>query len=192
MKRRFLLLAAVLGAAILGLRLLVPSKDASPAPSRAAPSFSDRPASAPGTVTRPPATPPPSAAVSASPPATAPAAFNPADFPIVAALNAPGSTITRDLDVLQQLFDAWRTNFPREGNPVGENADITAALLGENRLGLALIPRGHPALNARGELCDRWGTPFRFHQLSGERMEVRSAGPDRRFATDDDALWTPQ
>ena len=93
---------------------------------------------------------------------------------------------------MSQLFDAWRSNFPRDGNPVGENAEITAALTGENRLDLVLIPKGHRAVNEHGELCDRWGTPFRFHQLSGTRMEVRSAGPDRKFATDDDAVWTPQ
>jgi hypothetical protein len=114
------------------------------------------------------------------------------DFPIVAPLNAPGATVQRDLDVVSQLFEAWQSNFPREGNPVGENAEITAALMGENRLGLALIPKGHRAVNEQGELCDRWGTPFRFHQISGTRMEVRSAGPDRKFATEDDAVWTPQ
>jgi hypothetical protein len=92
---------------------------------------------------------------------------------------------------VRQLFEAWLSNFPREGNPIGENAEITAALTGENRLGLALIPKGHRALNARGELCDRWGTPLRFHQLSGTQMEVRSAGPDRKFGTDDDAMLTP-
>ena len=115
-----------------------------------------------------------------------------ADFPIAAALNAPDSTIARDLDIVTQIFEAWLSNFPREGNPVGENAEITAALMGDNRLELALIPKGHRALNERGELCDRWGTPFRFHQLSGTKMEVRSAGPDRKFATQDDAVWTPQ
>ena len=114
------------------------------------------------------------------------------DFPIAAPLNAPGSTVARDLDVVRQIFEAWQSNYPREGNPVGENAEITAALMGDNRLGLALIPKGHRAVNERGELCDRWGTPFHFHQLSGTRMEIRSAGPDRRFATDDDAVWTPQ
>lgn len=114
-----------------------------------------------------------------------------ADFPIAAPLNAAASTIARDLDIVRQLFEAWLSNFPREGNPIGENAEITAALMGENRLGLALIPKGHRALNARGELCDRWGTPFRFHQLSGSQMEVRSAGPDRKFGTDDDATLTP-
>ena len=113
------------------------------------------------------------------------------DFPIIAPLNQPGSTIARDLNAVSAVFDAWRSNFPREGNPVGENADITAALTGANRLELALIPKKHPAVNARGELCDRWGTPFRFHQLSGEQMEIRSAGPDRKFATEDDAVFHP-
>jgi hypothetical protein len=113
------------------------------------------------------------------------------NFPIAAPLNAPASTIRRDLSTLSELFDAWRTNFPRQGNPVGENAEITAALAGDNPLGFALLPKDHPAISAQGELCDRWGTPFRFHQLSGERMEIRSAGPDRQFATADDALWTP-
>src|SRR5688572_9822947 len=49
------------------------------------------------------------------------------DFPIAAPLNAPESTVTRDLDVVSRIFDAWQSNFSREGNPVGENAEITAA-----------------------------------------------------------------
>lgn len=113
------------------------------------------------------------------------------EFPIVAPLNRPDSTIQRDLETVAHVLDAWRSNFPRDGNPMGENADITAALGGENSLGLVLIPRRHPAINAAGELCDRWGTPFRFHQISGQHMEVRSAGPDRKFATADDANWNP-
>lgn len=113
------------------------------------------------------------------------------DFPIVAPLNRPEGTLARDLTTLAAVFDAWRTNFPRDGNPVGENRDITAALAGENNLGFALIPKNHPAINTERELCDRWGTPFRFHQLSGQRMEIRSAGPDRKFATEDDGVWTP-
>lgn len=121
-----------------------------------------------------------------------PASATETEYPLAAPLNAPNSTISRDLDTLQQILDAWRSNFPGEGNPVGENSDITAALTGKNRHGLALIPPRHAAINARGELCDRWGTPFRFHQLSGEKMEIRSAGPDRKFATADDAVWTPQ
>lgn len=164
-----------------------PRESIAPDPSRqtGAPGTDTSVRSAPSEIAPPPA---PSPATGGA--ATAP--YDPADFPIAAPLNAAGATIMQDLAVLQQLFDAWRSNFPREGNPVGENADITAALTGANRLGLALVPRGHPALNERGELCDRWGTPFRFHQLSGEHMEILSAGPDRKFATADDAVLTPQ
>ena len=106
-------------------------------------------------------------------------------------LNAPGGTIRRDLAILEEVFATWQTNFPRTGNPVGENAEITAALTGDNSLKFAFIPRRHPAINAAGELCDRWGTPFRFHQLSGTQMEIRSAGPDRKFGTDDDVSLSP-
>lgn len=104
-------------------------------------------------------------------------------------LNAPGGNIRRDLEAASELFVAWQSNFPRAGNPVGDNAEITAALTGANPLRFAFLPREHRAINARGELCDRWGTPLRFHQLSGLQMEIVSAGPDRRFATADDAQW---
>lgn len=113
------------------------------------------------------------------------------DYPLAAPLNAPGSTVGEDLDVLGQLFDAWRTNFPGQGNPVGDNREITAALMGDNPRQLALVPKQHRALNSEGELCDRWGTPFRFHPLSGEHMEISSAGPDHKFGTADDTVWSP-
>lgn len=106
-------------------------------------------------------------------------------------LNAQGGNIRRDLEILNEVFATWQTNFPRDGNPVGENAEITAALVGGNPGHFGFIPPGHPAINVRGELCDRWGTPFRFHQLSGTQMEIRSAGPDRQFGTSDDAEIAP-
>ena len=107
----------------------------------------------------------------------------PAGSPIADALNAPGGTVRRDLHILVVLFGAWLTN------PVGENHEITAALAGANPVQFVFISPRHRAINTRGELCDRWGTPFRFHQVSGTQMEIRSAGPDRTFATDDDALF---
>ena len=107
-------------------------------------------------------------------------------------LNAPTGTIQRDLKILNEVFETWQSNFPRTGNPVGENIEITGALTGGNEHRFAFIPPGHRAINTRGELCDRWGTPFRFHQLSGQHMEIRSAGPDRKFLTDDDAVLSPE
>ena len=72
------------------------------------------------------------------------------------------------------------------GNPVGTNAEITAALLGDNLKQLKLgVPSGS-SVNAGGELCDPWGTPWFFHQLSAKKMELRSAGPDRKLYTEDE------
>lgn len=111
--------------------------------------------------------------------------------PLADALNGPQGDIRRDLQIVAELLDAFRSNLPREGNPVGLNAEITAALAGRNRLKLALIAPSHPAINRGGELCDRWGSPFFFHAESATRMEIRSAGPDRRLWTEDDAVLTP-
>ena len=72
------------------------------------------------------------------------------------------------------------------GNPVGTNAEITAALLGDNAKQVKLeIPAGS-SLSPDGELCDIWGSPWFFHQLSATKTELRSAGPDRQMYTDDD------
>lgn len=72
------------------------------------------------------------------------------------------------------------------GNPVGTNAEITAALRGDNLKQLKLeLPAGS-TVNPAGELCDPWGTPWFFHQLSRTKMEVRSAGKDKQLYTEDD------
>jgi hypothetical protein len=111
--------------------------------------------------------------------------------PIAKDLNAPNGSIQHDLEILNDVLVAWQTNFPHEGNPVGENDEITAALAGDNRFHFAFIAPTHAAINAQGQLCDRWGTPFRFHQVSGTEMELRSAGPDRKFGTADDVQFAP-
>jgi hypothetical protein len=105
------------------------------------------------------------------------------------ALNAPNADIRADLKVLAEIFDAYRSNL--RANPIGSNAEITAALTGKNQLKLALVPPDHAAINASGELCDRWGQPFFFHQVSGTQMEIRSAGPDKKMWNDDDVVFTP-
>ncbi len=105
-------------------------------------------------------------------------------------LNSPSGDVHADLRLVNEIFIAYRSAL-RTGNPVGENSEITAALTGRNRLGYAFIPADSRAINAKGELCDRWGTPYFLHQLSGERMEVRSAGPDHRLWTADDEVLTP-
>ncbi|MDP3071375.1 MAG: hypothetical protein Q8N18_13880 [Opitutaceae bacterium] len=107
------------------------------------------------------------------------------------ALNSPATEIRADLRLVSDILDTFRTNFPQTGNPVGANAEITAVLAGKNKLGLALIPPDHKAINRAGELCDRWGTPFFFHAESASRMEIRSAGPDKKMWTADDETFAP-
>ena len=141
----------------------------------------------------PVATPPTRAQPPLAPPAAPRTAADGSEIPVSLALelNSPRFDVTHDLVLLNDLLTNWRLNFPRDGNPWGDNAQITAALTGDNPLRLPLLPRNHPAVSAAGELCDRWGTPFRFHALAGDRMELRSAGPDKKFGTADDALLTP-
>lgn len=104
-------------------------------------------------------------------------------------LNSPSGSAMQDLDIVGQILDAWQTNFPHQGNPVGLNVEITRALTGANRLKEPFLPTDHPAINANGELCDRWGSPLIFHQISKQHMELRSAGPDRVPYSEDDLVW---
>lgn len=73
-------------------------------------------------------------------------------------------------------------------NPVGTNAEIMKAIMGGNPKGAQLGPPEGQTLNEKGELTDRWGTPYFFHQLSKDLMEIHSAGPDRRMWNDDDLV----
>lgn len=72
-------------------------------------------------------------------------------------------------------------------NPIGSNAEIVQALSGDNPRQAKILPDDLPR-NSIGELVDRWGTPYFFHQLSRKSMEIRSAGADRRMWTSDDVF----
>ncbi len=106
-------------------------------------------------------------------------------------LNQPEGTLPRDVAIVGSMIAAYRSNYAGRGNPVGDNREITDTLLGRNPNGIIFLRAGHPAINAQGELCDRWGTPFHFHAESGRKMDVRSAGPDRKLWTADDVFLIP-
>ena len=72
------------------------------------------------------------------------------------------------------------------GNPVGTNVEITRALNGDNPRHVHFLDGAR--LNDQGELIDDWGTPYFFHQLSGQQTEIRSAGPDKQMWTSDDLV----
>jgi hypothetical protein len=93
--------------------------------------------------------------------------------------------VAQDLDKVTMSLRDYRTIMGE--NPVGTNAEIAAALNGGNRKHARLLQEGLQ-MNGNGELIDRWGTPYFFHQLSKTNMEIRSAGPDLQMWTDDDTI----
>ena len=82
------------------------------------------------------------------------------------------------------------TNFlestaPDQRHALGTNEEITRALSDPSQMGGGTIPLNHPAI-IDGQLVDRWGSPWFFHQKSANVIEVRSAGPDHKLFTNDD------
>jgi cytoskeletal protein RodZ len=73
-------------------------------------------------------------------------------------------------------------------NPVGTNPEITAALMGKNPKQINFVADSGLRVNDKGEMVDAYGTPFFFHQISGQEMEIRSAGEDRAMWTYDDLV----
>jgi len=100
-------------------------------------------------------------------------------------LHHPDTSPREDLEILQSLLAEYRRAFT-ENPSAGVNEELVEALVGVNLKRIGLIPADHPDINARGQLIDRWGTPYFFHALSGKQMEVSSAGPDGKWRTDDD------
>ena len=93
--------------------------------------------------------------------------------------------IAADLDELSLGMRDYRTLAAE--NPIGTNQEITEALMGKNRTGARLAPQ-NARVNAKGEMMDRWGTAYFFHQVSATTMEIHSAGPDRKMGTEDDII----
>ena len=104
-------------------------------------------------------------------------------------LNAPERNVADDLATVSLLLSQYRRH--RDGNPVGSNEEIAAALLGHNPQGVAYLPAKGSFLDAQARLIDRWGTPYFFHALSHDRMDIRSAGPDHEFWSADDIVHHP-
>ena len=109
------------------------------------------------------------------------------DHPVLAAtanLLADDGDANADIEILTVVLADYRKALGE--NPVGENEEITASLLGSNAKHLRFIPQGHRAIDSQGRLCDRWGTPLFFHTVSARQLVIRSAGPDREHGTPDD------
>ncbi|MEM8866788.1 MAG: hypothetical protein AAGC73_00840 [Verrucomicrobiota bacterium] len=109
-------------------------------------------------------------------------------FELSRRLHQTAASPESDLDLIQQLLGHYR--FAYKENPVGvDNFEITEQLLGKNPKQVAFISPDSAALRGN-ELVDQWDTPYRFHAVSGQQMEIRSAGPDQTFWTTDDLEHT--
>ena len=183
----FLILLALISAYALRAfrkspRRTVSTRAHSPAPSIASPSpSSPSNPSAPAAVTTvQPGIPPSDLSTSgrAPPTATPSRPITPPSAPDAAAMLA--------IDQVSLMIRDYRTVAGE--NPVGTNAEIMAAVMGDNPKHARLGPPEGAQLNDKGELIDRWDTPYFFHQLSRDHMEIRSAGPDKVMGTADDAV----
>jgi len=93
-------------------------------------------------------------------------------------VNARTNRFNEDVD---NLFYALQQYKERIGTyPVGNNAQVVQALLGNNPKNLIILVGRKKELNSKGEFVDPWGTPLRIY-FAGEGILVRSAGPNKRF-----------
>ncbi len=104
---------------------------------------------------------------------------------MITELNTPSGSVAGDLGIVAEIVNAYQTVY-QTVPPGGLNDEITACLTGANPKRIAFLPADHPSISASGELLDRWGTPFFFHPVSGEILDLRSAGPDGELWTADD------
>jgi hypothetical protein len=142
---------------------------------------------------KPAPAPPAPSAVSPQPPApAAPDLLEPReatpDHPLESweRLLARDGSPQEDRDALADIVTNYLQSQPDSRRPpLGTNDEITRALTDREATGDAVIPANHPAI-VDGQLVDRWGSPWFFHQQAADFIEVRSAGPDRRLFTEDD------
>ena len=69
-------------------------------------------------------------------------------------------------------YEIQKGSFPNSLDDLTVETDTEAALLNKDTLN------------------DNWGTPFQYKKLSKFKFEVRSAGPDMQFNTEDDITDT--
>ncbi len=86
-----------------------------------------------------------------------------------------------------EIFETYRKHFG--AFPTGEdNAAIVRLLTGGNPRSLQFVGSDSAALDSIGQLVDPWSTPYFFHVLSKDHLELRSAGEDLEMWTTDDVV----
>jgi hypothetical protein len=93
-------------------------------------------------------------------------------------VNARTAKLSIDVD---NLFAGLQQYKDHVGSyPVGGNAQVVKALLGQNPKNIIILVSRKTELNEKGEFVDPWGTPLKIY-FADNNVLVRSAGPNRRF-----------
>jgi len=93
-------------------------------------------------------------------------------------VNARSAKLSQDVE---SLFDGLQKYKEFVGSyPVGSNAEIAKALLGQNSKKVFILVGRKLEQNGKGEFVDPYGTPLRFY-FSDNSVLIRSAGQNRRF-----------
>ena len=103
---------------------------------------------------------------------------------ILSGLNDSEGSITEDIRLVANLLDSYYSVFHQY--PWGDNAEMVSAFAGGNQRGIVFFERDEAPLDKDGKLVDRWGTPFFFHRIAANVMEIRSGGADGKMWTEDD------
>jgi hypothetical protein len=90
---------------------------------------------------------------------------------------------------LAAFFEASNAYRDAFGNlPEGTASEIIAALGGENPGGTVFLEVMSDRIDAAGQMTDPWDTPWEIWRIGEDRLEARSAGPNRRFGDHDDLI----
>jgi hypothetical protein len=104
----------------------------------------------------------------------------------------PATPPVEDLKKIQRVIAGYFSVVKDASRfPIGGNADLAAALRGENANKEAFVPEGHPVFSNDGLLIDRWRSPLVVHPEGWKQIELRSPGPDRQPHTGDDIILAP-
>lgn len=106
---------------------------------------------------------------------------------ILRGYGSAASTPEKDLTLMSHLMDNFTLLVKSSAQlPMANNESWAAAFRGMNPAHERFLPDTNAALNAQGQLVDRWQTPLFIHPLGGHRFDIRSAGPDKQMWTADD------
>ena len=95
-----------------------------------------------------------------------------------------------DLNLLVAFLDSvFLLVKQRDTADYSTNEDLVLFLQGSNSHKSPFLHKESLALNDKGQLIDRWGTPIIVHPVSQKLLEIRMAGPDQKPYSEDDLHW---